>query len=130
MRGALRLSARFAAHRYRFPGVDVRARLFRDYPQGELFSHVIGHIGRISQKDLDRLETQDRLSNYRGTDYIGKTGLEYYYEEHLQDQMVQGMVDRLAKMVPANPANPVTLADAIALRNRLIEVGNSGGVQG
>lgn len=75
--------ARFAAHRYRFPGVDVRARLFRDYPQGELFSHVIGHIGRMSQKDLDRLETQERLSNYRGTDYIGKTGLEYSYEEHL-----------------------------------------------
>ncbi|HYC45848.1 MAG TPA: penicillin-binding protein 2 [Burkholderiales bacterium] len=75
--------ARFAAHKYRFPGVDVRARLFREYPQGELFSHVIGHIGRISQKDLDRLETEERLSNYRGTDYIGKTGLEYSYEEHL-----------------------------------------------
>jgi penicillin-binding protein 2 len=75
--------ARFAANRYRFPGVDVRARLFREYPQGELFSHVIGHIGRISQKDLDRLENEDQLSNYRGTDYIGKTGLEYSYERHL-----------------------------------------------
>jgi penicillin-binding protein 2 len=75
--------ARFAANRYRFPGVDVRARLFREYPQGELFSHVIGHIGRISQKDLDRLENEDQLSNYRGTDYIGKTGLEYSYEQHL-----------------------------------------------
>jgi penicillin-binding protein 2 len=75
--------ARFAANRYRFPGVDVRARLFREYPQGELFSHVIGHIGRISQKDLDRLENEERLSNYRGTDYIGKTGLEYSYEQHL-----------------------------------------------
>jgi penicillin-binding protein 2 len=75
--------ARFAAHRYRFPGVDVRARLFREYPQGEHFSHVIGHIGRISQKDLDRLENDGRLSNYRGTDYIGKTGLEYSYEQHL-----------------------------------------------
>jgi len=75
--------ARFAANRYRFPGVDVRARLFREYPQGELFSHVIGHIGRVSQKDLDRLESEERLSNYRGTDYIGKTGLEYSYEDHL-----------------------------------------------
>jgi len=75
--------ARFAANRYRFPGVDVRARLFREYPQGELFSHVIGHIGRISQKDLDRLEGDGRVSNYRGTDYIGKTGLEYSYEQHL-----------------------------------------------
>ena len=75
--------ARFAANRYRFPGVDVRARLFRDYPQGEFFSHVIGHIGRISQKDIDRLEADDRFANYRGTDYIGKTGLEYSYEDQL-----------------------------------------------
>src|ERR1051325_9165354 len=67
--------AKFAANRYRFPGVDVKARLFREYPQGELFSHVIGHIGRISQKDLDRLEADDTIANYRGTDYIGKTGL-------------------------------------------------------
>ena len=75
--------ARFAANRYRFPGVDVRARLFRSYPQGELFSHVIGHIGRINQKDLDDLENKGMSSNYRGTDYIGKTGLEHSYEEQL-----------------------------------------------
>ncbi|HEV7804137.1 MAG TPA: penicillin-binding protein 2, partial [Burkholderiales bacterium] len=75
--------ARFAANRYRFPGVDVRARLFRQYPQGELFSHVIGHIGRINQKDLDKLDDEGRSSNYRGTDYIGKTGLEYTYEDQL-----------------------------------------------
>src|SRR6188474_2163908 len=47
--------ATLVENRYRFPGVDVKARLFREYPQGELFSHVIGHIGRISQKDVDRL---------------------------------------------------------------------------
>src|SRR5215210_5584782 len=75
--------ARFAANRYRFPGVDVRARLFRQYPQGELFSHVIGHIGRIDHKDLDKLEAEGRSSNYRGTDYMGKTGLEYTYEDQL-----------------------------------------------
>jgi penicillin-binding protein 2 len=75
--------ARFAANRYRFSGVDVRARLFRQYPQGELFSHVIGHIGRINQKDLEKLENEGRDSNYRGTDYIGKTGLEYTYEDQL-----------------------------------------------
>jgi len=72
--------ARFAAHRYRFPGVEVKARLFRQYPQGELFSHVVGHIGRINQRELDQLEGDGLLSNYRGTDYIGKTGLEQSYE--------------------------------------------------
>src|SRR5262245_33414164 len=75
--------ARFAAHRYRFPGVEINARLFRQYPQGELFSHVVGHIGRINQRELDQLESEDRLANYRGTDYIGKTGLEQSYEQAL-----------------------------------------------
>jgi penicillin-binding protein 2 len=75
--------ARFAANRYRFPGVEINARLFRQYPQGELFSHVVGHIGRINQKELEQLETDDRMANYRGTDYIGKTGLEQSYEQAL-----------------------------------------------
>jgi len=75
--------ARFAANRYRFPGVDVKARLFRQYPQGEHFSHVVGHIGRINQRELDQLEAAETLANYRGTDYIGKTGLEQSYERFL-----------------------------------------------
>ncbi|MBI4193699.1 MAG: penicillin-binding protein 2 [Betaproteobacteria bacterium] len=75
--------ARFAANRYHFAGVDVKARLFRQYPQGELFSHVVGHIGRINQREIDRLENDGELSNYRGTDYIGKTGLEQTYERFL-----------------------------------------------
>ena len=75
--------ARFAAHRYRFPGVEAKARLFRQYPQGDMFSHVVGHIGRINQKEIEQLETEDRLANYRGSDYIGKTGLEQSYEKFL-----------------------------------------------
>jgi len=75
--------ARFAANRYRFPGVDINARLFRQYPQGELFSHVVGHIGRINQREVDQLENDGLAPNYRGTDYIGKTGLEHSYERYL-----------------------------------------------
>jgi len=75
--------SRFAAHRYRFPGVEAKARLFRHYPQGDMFSHVVGHIGRINQKEVDQLEADDRLANYRGSDYIGKTGLEQSYEKFL-----------------------------------------------
>ncbi|MGV3628113.1 MAG: penicillin-binding protein 2 [Betaproteobacteria bacterium] len=75
--------ARFAVHRYRFPGVDAKARLFRQYPQGEMFSHVVGHIGRINQREVEQLEKEDRLANYRGSDYIGKTGLEQSYEKFL-----------------------------------------------
>src|SRR5688572_14256886 len=113
--------ARFAANRYRWPGVDVRARLFREYPQGELFSHVIGHIGRISQKDLDRLEGEERISNYRGTDYIGKTGLEHSYEDHLhgttgveQVEVDSGgrAVRSLSRTPPVSGSNLVLKLDA------------------
>lgn len=75
--------ARFAVHRYRFPGVEAKARLFRQYPQGEIFSHVVGHIGRINQREIEQLEDAGRLANYRGSDYIGKTGLEQSYEAAL-----------------------------------------------
>jgi len=76
--------ARFSAQAYRFPGVTLNARLFRQYPKGEIFSHVIGNIGRISDRELDALE-DDGLDpdNYRGTDYIGKTGIERSYEKVL-----------------------------------------------
>ncbi len=75
--------ARFAANRYRFPGVEINARLFRQYPQAELFSHVVGHIGRINQREIEQLEADGLDANYRGTDYIGKVGLEQSYETHL-----------------------------------------------
>ena len=81
--------ARFVAQRYRFPGVEVQARLFRQYPLGESAAHVVGYIGRVSEKDLDRLEEReeqegvDLLTNYQGTDYIGKEGLEKRYEAAL-----------------------------------------------
>ena len=75
--------ARFAANRYRFRGVEINARLFRQYPQGALFSHVVGHIGRINPRELEQLEENGLDANYRGTDYMGKTGLEQSYETHL-----------------------------------------------
>jgi penicillin-binding protein 2 len=75
--------ARFAAQSYRFPGVEIKARLFREYPYGEGTSHLIGYIGRINEKDVDQLEEDDIASNYLGSDYIGKTGLEQSYEKEL-----------------------------------------------
>ena len=72
--------ARFAAQRYRFPGVEVRARLFRSYPLGETASHALGYMGRINTKDLERIDEEGQAANYRGTDHIGKAGLEQRYE--------------------------------------------------
>src|SRR4051794_17529556 len=75
--------ARFAVNRYRFPGVDIKARLFRQYPFGEVASHVIGYIGRITDKDLERIASWDEGANYKGSDYIGKVGVELSYEREL-----------------------------------------------
>ena len=77
--------ARFTAQRYRFPGVEVKARLFRHYPYGELASHVLGYIGRINQKEKEAIDEQpdEVVANYRGTDYIGKLGVEQSYESEL-----------------------------------------------
>lgn len=76
--------ARFSVQRYRFPGVDVKARLFRSYPLGEVASHAIGYIGRINQTEKAQIqESEDDEANYRGTEYIGKLGIEQSYEAQL-----------------------------------------------
>jgi penicillin-binding protein 2 len=75
--------ARFAVNRYRFPGVEIKARLFRQYPYGEVASHVIGYIGRVTDKDLERIASWDETANYKGSDYIGKVGVELSYEREL-----------------------------------------------
>jgi hypothetical protein len=78
--------ARFAANRYRFPGVEVKARLFRQYPLGSRASHAIGYINRINKTDLEIIEKNEQAANYRGTDHIGKTGLEQKYEFQLHGE--------------------------------------------
>ncbi|WP_027994634.1 penicillin-binding protein 2 [Simplicispira psychrophila] len=78
--------ARLSAQRYRFPGVDVKARLFRSYPLGEVASHAIGYIGRINQSEKTQIQDTDNEANYRGTEYIGKLGIEQSYEAQLHGQ--------------------------------------------
>jgi penicillin-binding protein 2 len=72
--------AKFIVNRYRFPGVDIKARLFRQYPGGAYASHLLGYIGRITDNDLDKIDDHDAEANYRGTEHFGKTGLEQRYE--------------------------------------------------
>src|SRR5688572_4605414 len=75
--------ARFAVNRYRFPGVEIKARLFRNYPFAEVGSHFLGHIGRINDRDVDKIAEWEATANYKGSDYIGKVGLELSYEREL-----------------------------------------------
>ncbi len=77
--------ARFTAQRFRFPGVEVKARLFRSYPLGETGSHLLGYIGRINPAEKKAMEDWEEADqgNYKGTEYIGKLGLEQSYERQL-----------------------------------------------
>ena len=116
--------ARFAANRYRFPGVEIRARLFRQYPFGDTASHVIGYIGRISTRDVEKLEERGVEANYRGTDFIGKAGLEASYQDELHGTTGFEQVEidaagrgiRTLSRTPAQPGNNVTLSIDIKLQ--------------
>jgi penicillin-binding protein 2 len=119
--------ARFAAQRFRFPGVEIRARLFRSYPFNGLASHVIGYIGRINQAEKDKLEDSEE-ANYRGTDYIGKLGVEQSYEAqlhgitgvHEMETSAGGRAVRRLRSSPATPGNTVVLSIDIKLQ-KLVE---------
>ena len=117
--------ARFSAQSYRFPGVEIKARLFRQYPYSELASHVIGYIGRINQRDKERLEEEeDAASNYRGTEYIGKLGVEQRYERELHgitgvnevETSAGGRATRSLSSRPAIPGQNVVLSVDIQLQ--------------
>ncbi len=79
-------AARLGANLYQFPGVTIQTRSFRSYPFGEIGAHFIGYIGRISQKDEERLKENNLATLYRGTSHIGKMGLESYYEKQLHGE--------------------------------------------
>jgi penicillin-binding protein 2 len=117
--------AKFAAQRYRFPGVDIKARLFRNYPYGELASHVIGYIGRINRSEKEKLDDSDDQANYRGTEYIGKLGVEQSFEAQLHgitgvDSMetsAGGHATRRLASSPSTPGNTVKLTLDIKLQH-------------
>jgi penicillin-binding protein 2 len=105
--------ARFAAQRYRFPGVEIKARLFRNYPYGETASHVLGYIGRINQREKEAMEDWDEseVANYKGTDYIGKLGVEQSYEKTLHgltgvEQMETSAGGRAVRRLASHPSTP------------------------
>jgi len=116
--------ARFAANRFRFPGVDIRARLFRQYPQGETASHVIGYIGRLNERDQARLEELGVEANYRGTDFIGKAGVEASYQQELHGTTGFEQVEidaggrgiRTLSRTPPQAGNNITLTLDIRLQ--------------
>jgi penicillin-binding protein 2 len=116
--------ARFTAQRFRFAGVDIKARLFRNYPLGEVGSHLIGYIGRINEAEKEKIDDSDDESNYRGTQYIGKLGVEQSYEAELHgatgfeelETSASGHPVRRLKSNPATPGNALVMSIDIRLQ--------------
>ena len=116
--------ARFTAQRFRFTGADIKARLFRNYPLGEVGSHLIGYIGRINEAEKEKIDDSDDASNYRGTQYIGKLGIEQSYESELHgttgyeemETSASGHPVRRLDSKPARPGNALVLSIDIRLQ--------------
>jgi penicillin-binding protein 2 len=105
--------ATISVNRYRLPGVDIDAQLARYYPQGELFAHALGYVGRINeveQFDLDPV-------NYSATNQVGKIGLEKFYEQELHGTVgyqnvetnARGRVLRVLERTDPEPGADITL---------------------
>jgi len=110
-------AAKFAANRWRYEGVELKARLFRQYPYGTVGSHILGYLGRVDTADQTRLEEEGVDANYRGTDFIGKAGVEASYEADLHGTTGFEQVEidaagrgiRTLSRTASQPGNNVTL---------------------
>ena len=105
--------ATFAINRHKFPGVDIAARLVRNYPLGSLGVHALGYVGRISEEELRVVD----VSNYSGSSHTGKVGIEQSYEEQLHGQVgvrhvevnALGRVLRVIKKTQPTPGKNIYL---------------------
>lgn len=105
--------AKFAIHRFRFPGIDVNAHIARRYPLKNLASHAVGYVARINEQELRTLDT----TNYKGTSHVGKAGIEKSYESLLHGQVgfeqievnAVGRVIRTLERTPPVPGNNIYL---------------------
>ena len=116
--------ARFAVDRWRFPGVELEPYLTRRYPYGDLFTHIIGYVSRIDDKDLETLGEGNAALTH-----IGKTGLERYYEETLRGKIgyeqvetnVEGRALRTVGRVPAQAGTDLRLSVDADLQRAMVE---------
>ena len=107
----------FSSNQYQFPGVSIKAQLMRYYPLAETMAHVLGYVGRINEQELQQVNS----TNYRATNFIGKSGIEKYYEDLLHGQVgyqqietdVSGRTLRiLSKQTPISGAKIYLTLDA------------------
>lgn len=119
-------AARFAARSYRFPGLQLKTQLKRIYPFGSITAHVVGYVGRITEADVKNLDEK----RYQGTQVIGKSGIEKFYQDRLMGQPgwrqvetnAQGRVIRVLEEHPTTPGEDLTLTLDIHLQQYAYEL--------
>ena len=112
--------ALLAVNQFRLPGIDVEAQFVRHYPQGDHFAHSVGYVGRINEKEAKQLDS----TQYRGTQSIGKTGIERFYEHELHGKVgfeevetnAQGRVMRVLRHTDAVAGKNIVLSLDIKLQ--------------
>ena len=113
-------AAQFAVQSHLMPGVTLTARLKRQYPFNASAVHALGYVGRINTTELKKLNQ----SEYRGTDVIGKSGIEKFYETTLHGKPgiqqievnARGRVLRKLDTIPATPGEDIHLTIDIKLQ--------------
>jgi len=109
--------AKFVANQYKYPNIYLKQKFARFYPKGKSGAHFIGYLNRINQKDIQKLKKLDRFESYLGLDHIGKTGIEYFYEDRLHGHPgyktievdVQNNVIRTVKTIAPKHGEDITL---------------------
>jgi len=75
--------ANFVSSQYKYPDITLKHKFSRTYPKQKSGAHFVGYINRINKSDIKRLKKLNNYQSYRGLDHIGKTGIEYFYENKL-----------------------------------------------
>lgn len=122
--------ARFAVNQYKYPSLDVRPYFKRNYLYGDVMTHILGYVGRINDKDVERLKKEDKFANYAGSTDMGKLGIERYYEDALHGQTgfeeveinSRGKVIRKLREQPATAGKSIHLTIDLALQRYITDL--------
>lgn len=122
-------AANFVAHQFQFPDISILQRQERFYPFGVLSSHAVGYINRINSKDIQDIKNKNLESKYNGVNHIGKTGIEYFYEDIIHGRPgyqrvevnAQNDIFRIIEEIPPINGDNISLTIDIRLQEKIVK---------
>ncbi|BFU61174.1 MULTISPECIES: penicillin-binding protein 2 [Rodentibacter] len=122
--------ARFSVNQYQFPSLEIRPYFKRNYLYGEVMTHILGYVGKINDKDVERLKKEEKFANYAGSHDMGKLGIERYYEDQLHGSTGfeeveinnRGKVIRKLREQPAKAGKSIHLTIDLALQRYVTDL--------